>query len=182
MTYTCKAVPPVAGMGKRFLPVTKSKMKEMLPLIGRPLIQCAADHARDAGIEELIFVTAVGKGAQEDYFDTAEALEQRVRADRKTDASDAFERTRMAEKAMSFRRQSKPLGLGHDVRPTECWFEDETFAALPPDEVTRAFHGALRQTVAAYRGTRSHVIAIMNVPRGKASSYGILDISRGNGR
>ncbi len=182
MTHIRKAVFPVAGMGTRFLPATKSIPKEMLPLIDRPLIQYAVDEARAAGIEEFIFVTAAGKGALEDYFDTAAALEQRLSASGKTDALAALERTRMAEGALSFVRQSKPLGLGHAVRLAERLVGDEPFAVLLPDDVIRAPQGALSQMVVAHRETRGHMVATMDVPRAKTSSYGILDVSREHGR
>lgn len=116
MTHIRKAVFPVAGMGTRFLPATKAIPKEMLPLVDRPLIQYAVDEAREAGIEEFIFVTAAGKGALEDYFDTAAALEQRLEAAGKAEALAALERTRMPEGALSFIRQAQPRGLGHAVR------------------------------------------------------------------
>jgi UTP--glucose-1-phosphate uridylyltransferase len=99
MTHIRKAVFPVAGMGTRFLPATKTIPKEMLTLIDRPLIQYAVDEAREAGIEEFIFVSAAGKGALEDYFDTAAALEHRLRAASKNDALAALGRTRMSEVA-----------------------------------------------------------------------------------
>ena len=182
MTHIRKAVFPVAGMGTRFLPATKSIPKEMLPLIDRPLIQYAVDEARAAGIEEFIFVTAAGKGALEDYFDTAAALEQRLSASGKTDALAALERTRMAEGALSFVRQSKPLGLGHAVRLAERLVGDEPFAVLLPDDVIRAPRGALSQMVAAHRETGGHMVATMDVPRSKTSSYGILDVSSEHGR
>ncbi len=182
MTHIRKAIFPVAGMGTRFLPATKSIPKEMLPLIDRPLIQYAVDEARAAGIEEFIFVTAAGKGALEDYFDTAAALEHRLSASGKTDALAALERTRMPEGALSFVRQSKPLGLGHAVRLAERLVGNEPFAVLLPDDVIRAPQGALSQMVAAHRETRGHMVATMDVPRAQTSSYGILDVSSENGR
>ena len=171
MTHIRKAVFPVAGMGTRFLPATKSIPKEMLPLVDRPLIQYAVDEARAAGMEEFIFVTAVGKGALEDYFDTATALEQRLVANGKTDALAALDRTRMPEGALSFVRQNAPLGLGHAVRLARRLVGDEPFAVLLPDDVIRAPQGAL-----------GHMVATMDVPRQDTSSYGILDVAQQNGR
>ncbi|KAG1647271.1 UTP--glucose-1-phosphate uridylyltransferase [Nymphon striatum] len=103
-------------MGTRFLPATKSIPKEMLPLVDRPLIQYAVDEARKAGIEEFIFVSAAGKGALEDYFDTAAALEMQLKAKGKTEALEALAPTRMPEGALTILRQAQPLGLGHAVR------------------------------------------------------------------
>lgn len=182
MTHIRKAVFPVAGMGTRFLPATKSIPKEMLPLVDRPLIQYAVDEARAAGIEEFIFVTAAGKGALEDYFDTAAALEQRLVSGGKTDALAALERTRMREGALSFIRQNNPLGLGHAVRLTQRLVGDEPFAVLLPDDVIRAPQGALAQMVAAHADNRGHMVATMDVPLARTSSYGVLDVAREEGR
>lgn len=182
MTHIRKAVFPVAGMGTRFLPATKSIPKEMLPLIDRPLIQYAVDEARAAGIEEFIFVTAAGKGALEDYFDTAAALEQRLIANGKTEALAALDGTRMSEGALSFVRQSKPLGLGHAVRLAERLVGNEPFAVMLPDDVIRAPQGALSQMVAAHKDIRGHMVATMGVPRAQTSSYGILDVASETGR
>lgn len=176
MTHIRKAVFPVAGMGTRFLPATKSIPKEMLPLVDRPLIQYAVDEARAAGIEEFIFVTAAGKGALEDYFDTAAALEQRLLANGKTAATEALACTKMPEGALSFVRQNNPLGLGHAVRLARRLVGDEPFAVLLPDDVIRAPQGALSQMVAAHKHNRGHMVATMNVSREQVSSYGVLDI------
>ena len=182
MTHIRKAVFPVAGMGTRFLPATKTIPKEMLPLVDRPLIQYAVDEARAAGIEEFIFVTAAGKGALEDYFDTAAALEQRLTANGKTSALAALEGTRMAEGALSFVRQNNPLGLGHAVRLAKRLIGNEPFAVLLPDDVIRGPQGALSQMVAAHASHRGHMVATMDVPRAATSSYGILDVDQTKGR
>lgn len=182
MSHIRKAVFPVAGMGTRFLPATKSIPKEMLPLVDRPLIQYAVDEARAAGIEEFIFVTAAGKGALEDYFDTAAALEQRLTANGKTSALAALDRTRMPEGALSFVRQNNPLGLGHAVRLAARLIGNEPFAVLLPDDVIRGPQGALSQMVAAHAQHRGHMVATMDVPRAATSSYGILDVANTRGR
>ena len=182
MTHIRKAVFPVAGMGTRFLPATKSIPKEMLPLVDRPLIQYAVDEARQAGIEEFIFVTAAGKGALEDYFDTAAALEQHLAASGKAGALEALARTRMPEGALTFVRQNAPRGLGHAVRLAERLVGDEPFAVLLPDDVIRAPRGALSQMVAAHAENRGHMVATMPVSREKTSSYGILDVAEEEGR
>ena len=182
MSNIRKAVFPVAGMGTRFLLATKSIPKEMLPLVDRPLIQYAVDEARAAGIEEFIFVTAAGKGALEDYFDTAATLEQRLIEKGKTDALDALESTRMAEGALAFVRQKAPLGLGHAVGLARRLVGDEPFAVLLPDDVIRGPQGALAQMVAAHRTTRGHMVATMDVPRQETESYGILNVAQESGR
>lgn len=182
MTHIRIAVLPVAGMGTRFLPATKSVPKEMLPLVDRPLIQYAIDEARQAGIEQFIFVTAAGKGALEDYFDTAAALEQRLKKAGKGDALAALAKTKLPEGALSFVRQSNPRGLGHAVRLAKRLVGNEPFAVLLPDDVIRARRGAMAQMVAAHECQRGHMVATMEVPRRRTKSYGILDISHEKGR
>ena len=108
-----KAVLPVAGLGTRFLPVTKSVPKELLPVVDRPLIQYAVDEAREAGIEQMIFVNGRGKGMIEDHFDLAYELE-RTMSDRSKDGS-VLEGTRLKPGNSVFVRQQEPLGLGHAI-------------------------------------------------------------------
>lgn len=182
MTRIRKAVFPVAGLGTRFLPATKSVPKEMLPLVDRPLIQYAVDEARKAGIEEFIFVTAAGKGALEDYFDTAAALEQRLEQNGKKTALAALGQTRMPEGTLSFIRQDQPRGLGHAVKLAQRAVGDEPFAVLLPDDVIRAPRGALAQMVDAHAQTGGHMVATMDVPRAQTSSYGVLDVDHQDGQ
>ncbi len=182
MTRIRKAVFPIAGLGTRFLPATKSVPKEMLPLVDRPLIQYAVDEAREAGIDEFIFVTAAGKGALEDYFDTAAALEQQLKSKGKTSALEALEPTRMPEGALTIVRQDSPKGLGHAVRLAKRLVGDEPFAVLLPDDVIRGEKGALAQMVEAHSAIGGHMVATMNVRREMTSSYGVLDVSEDMGR
>ncbi len=182
MTHIRKAVFPVAGMGTRFLPATKSIPKEMLTLIDRPLIQYAVDEAREAGIEEFIFVSAAGKGALEDYFDTAAALETRLEALGKTDALAALAPTRMPEGALTILRQAQPLGLGHAVRQAKNLIGDEAFAVILPDDVIKGERGALAQMVDAHRDVGGHMVATMDVSRADTSKYGVLDVENETGR
>lgn len=182
MSHIRKAVFPVAGMGTRFLPATKSVPKEMLPLVDRPLIQYAVDEAREAGIEEFIFVSAAGKGALEDYFDTAAALEASLRAKGKTEALESLATTRMAEGALTILRQGRALGLGHAVRQAKRLIGDEPFAVLLPDDVIMGNKGALAQMVEAHSDVGGHMVATMNVPLKATSSYGVLDVHREDGR
>jgi UTP--glucose-1-phosphate uridylyltransferase len=182
MTQIRKAVFPVAGMGTRFLPATKSMAKEMLTLVDRPLIQYAVDEAREAGIEEFIFVSAAGKGALEDYFDTAAALEHHLRTAGKPDALAALQQTRMPEGALTILRQAQPLGLGHAVRQAKRIIGNEPFAVLLPDDVIKGRRGALAQMVQAYRKFSGHMVATMDVPRVDTVKYGVLDVEHENGR
>ncbi len=182
MTHVRKAVFPVAGMGTRFLPATKSVPKEMLPIVDRPLIQYAIDEAREAGIEEFIFVSAAGKGALEDYFDTAAALEMRLKAAGKDAALDALAPTRMPEGALTILRQANPKGLGHAVRQAKRHIGNEPFAVLLPDDLIKGTPGALSQMVHAHATVGGHMVATMDVPREAVSAYGVLDVVSEQGR
>lgn len=182
MSHIRKVILPVAGMGTRFLPATKTIPKEMLTLVDRPLIQYAVDEARDAGIEDFIFVSAAGKGALEDYFDTAAALETRLQAAGKTDALAAIECARMPEGALTILRQAQPLGLGHAVRQAKKLIGDDAFAVILPDDVIKADKGALGQMVDAHRDLGGHMVATMDVPRADISKYGVLDVASEHGR
>ena len=111
-----KAIFPVAGLGTRFLPATKSIPKEIMTLVDRPLIQYAIDEARAAGIKEFIFVTSRGKGALEDYFDHAHELEATLKKSGKDDLLETLRTTNMESGAIAYIRQHRALGLGHAVR------------------------------------------------------------------
>jgi UTP--glucose-1-phosphate uridylyltransferase len=128
-----KAIFPVAGLGTRFLPATKSIPKEIMTLVDHPLIQYAIDEARAAGIREFIFVTSRGKSALEDYFDAAPELESALRKKGKTDLLDALKTTTMDSGAIAYVRQQKPLGLGHAVWCARRLLSDEPFAVILPD-------------------------------------------------
>ncbi len=171
-----KAVFPVAGMGTRFLPATKSVPKEIMTLVDRPLIQYAIDEAREAGITEFIFVTSRGKGALEDYFDRAPELESSLRAKGKTALLETLEATNMDSGAIAYVRQHQALGLGHAVWCARHLIGDEPFAVLLPDDVIAAETGCLSQMVEAYAETGGNMIAAMEVAPEKASSYGIMDV------
>jgi len=182
MTHVRKAVFPVAGMGTRLLPATKSVPKELVTLIDRPIIQYAVDEARAAGIEEFIFVSAAGKGALEDYFDTAAQLEQSLAAKGKTAILEKLQMTRLPEGSLQILRQDRPRGLGHAVRVARRLIGDEPFAVLLPDDVIRAGRPALAQMVEAHAETGGHMLATMDVPRTDTSKYGILDVTGDRGR
>lgn len=177
-----KAIFPVAGMGTRFLPATKSVPKEIMTLVDRPLIQYAIDEARAAGIKEFIFVTSRGKGALEDYFDLAPQLEQELRKKGKTELLEALEATNMDSGAIAYVRQHKALGLGHAVWCARRLIGNEPFAVMLPDDVIAAETPCLQQMVEAYAETGGNMVAAMEVPPERASSYGMLDISEENGQ
>lgn len=170
------AIFPVAGMGTRFLPATKSVPKEIMTLVDRPLIQYAIDEARAAGITEFIFVTSRGKGALEDYFDLASNLEEELRRKGKDDLLKVLEETNMDSGAIAYVRQHKALGLGHAVWCARRLIGDQPFAVILPDDVIAAEKPCLQQMVEAYQETGGNMVAAMEVAPEKTSSYGILDV------
>lgn len=176
-----KAIFPVAGLGTRFLPATKSIPKEIMTLVDRPLIQYAIDEARAAGITEFIFVTSRGKSALEDYFDHAPELESALRNAGKTQLLQALETTNMDSGAIAYIRQHRPLGLGHAVWCGRRLIGNEPFAVILPDDVIAAEKPCLAQMIEAFEETGGNVVAAMEVPPEKASSYGVLDIAEDMG-
>ena len=167
-----KAVFPVAGLGTRLLPATKTMPKEMLTIVDRPLIQYAVDEAREAGIEQLIFVTGRGKSSLVDYFDMSFELEATMtRAGKSLDPLSAS-RTGYGEIVSV--RQQQPLGLGHAVWCARHVVGDEPFAVLLPDDLMVGEPGALKQMVAAYNEVGGNIVCAADVPRDKTGSYGIV--------
>ncbi len=176
-----KAIFPVAGMGTRFLPATKSVPKEIMTLVDRPLVQYAIDEARAAGITEFIFVTSRGKSALEDYFDHNLVLEQDLKSKGKDDLLEVLNATNMESGAIAYIRQHKALGLGHAVWCARRLIGDEPFAVMLPDDVIAADKPCLQQMVEAYEETGGNMVAAMEVPQEKTSSYGILDTGQNVG-
>jgi UTP--glucose-1-phosphate uridylyltransferase len=176
-----KAIFPVAGLGTRFLPATKSVPKEIMTLVDRPLIQYAIDEAREAGIKEFIFVTSRGKGALEDYFDHAPVLEQELRKKGKTELLEALKNTNMESGAIAYIRQHKALGLGHAVWCARRLIGNEPFAVILTDDVIAAERPCLKQMVDAYEERPGCMVAAMEVPRERTSSYGVLDVAEDMG-
>ena len=172
-----KAIFPVAGLGTRFLPATKSVPKEIMTLVDRPLIQYAIDEARAAGIEDFIFVTSRGKSALEDYFDHAPDLEASLRASGKDQLLEVLQSTNMDSGAIAYMRQHKPLGLGHAVSCARKLIGNEPFAVILPDDVIAAEKPCLQQMVEAYEETGGAMVAAMEVAPKQTSSYGILDVA-----
>ncbi|RJL04908.1 UTP--glucose-1-phosphate uridylyltransferase [Paracoccus aestuarii] len=177
-----KAIFPVAGLGTRFLPATKSIPKEILSLVDKPLIQYAIDEARAAGIKEFIFVTSRGKGALEDYFDHAHELESSLKKSGKDKLLDILRSTNMDSGAIAYIRQHKALGLGHAVWcARRLMNEDEPFAVVLTDDVIQGEPPCLQQMIEAYGETGGSMVATMEVAPEKASSYGVLDVAEDMG-
>ena len=168
-----KAVFPVAGLGTRFLPATKAIPKELLPIVDRPLIQYAVDEAREAGIEQMIFVTGRGKTALVEHFDMAYELETTM-GERGKDLSD-LDATRLPPGNLITVRQQVPLGLGHAIWCARAIVGDEPFAILLPDELMVGTPGCMAQMVEAYEEVGGNLISVLEVPREEVSSYGVID-------
>ena len=175
-----KAVFPVAGLGTRFLPATKAIPKEMLPVVDRPLIQYAVDEAREAGIEQMIFVTGRGKSAIEDHFDIAFELE-RTMTDRGKDIS-VLEPTRLGPGNCAYVRQQEPMGLGHAIWCARDIVGDEPFAIFLPDEFMHGSPGCMAQMVAEYEKVGGNLLSVLEVPREQVSSYGVIDPGQADGK
>lgn len=174
-----KAVFPVAGLGTRFLPATKAIPKEMLPIVDRPLIQYAVDEAREAGIEQMIFVTGRGKSAIEDHFDIAYELEKTM-SERGKDLS-VLEPTRLGPGNCAYVRQQEPLGLGHAIWCARDIVGDEPFAIFLPDEFMHGSPGCMKQMVEAYHKIGGNMISVLEIPHDKVSSYGVIKPGQSEG-
>ncbi|WP_230629627.1 UTP--glucose-1-phosphate uridylyltransferase GalU [Sphingomonas sp. Leaf37] len=175
-----KAVFPVAGLGTRFLPATKSIPKEMLTVVDKPLIQYAVEEALEAGIEQIIFVTGRGKGALEDHFDISYELEDTMHARGKSLA--VIEGIRQKPGSPVYVRQQEPLGLGHAVWCAREIVGDEPFAVLLPDELMVGQPGFLAQMVEAYDKVGGNVIGALEVENSETDKYGIISPGAVDGR
>ena len=177
-----KAVFPVAGMGTRFLPATKAVPKEMLPVVDKPVIQYAVEEAKEAGIEQFIFVTGRGKHVIEDHFDHAYELESLLSARDKTEELNSLLEGLPKSGSVSFTRQQKPLGLGHAVWCARHLVGDEPFAVLLPDDLLVGKPGALRQMIAAYNNVGGGaIVAAEQKPREETKRYGVIDPGKTTG-
>ena len=172
-----KAIFPVGGLGTRFLPATKSMPKEMLPVVDTPLIHYAFEEARAAGIEQFIFVTGRNKHAIEDHFDHVHELQTHLGAKQKRRELDRISAWLPEPGSVSFTRQQEPRGLGHAVWCARHLIGDEPFAVILADDMVHAKKPCLKQMVEAYEHTGGNILGVMDIPREKTSSYGIVDIN-----
>src|SRR5579884_3540359 len=168
-----KAVFPAAGLGTRFLPVTKSQPKEMLPLVDKPIIQYGVEEAIDSGIENIIIVTGRCKTAIEDHFDVSFELEYLLESRGKIKE---LEIVRHVSELIhvAYIRQKEALGLGHAVLVTRELAGDEPFAVVLADDVIQSTRPCLRQLLDVFEHTGCSVLAVMEVPREKISAYGVI--------
>ncbi|MFU7526952.1 UTP--glucose-1-phosphate uridylyltransferase [Qipengyuania sp. ASV99] len=177
-----KAVFPVAGLGTRFLPATKAIPKELLPIVDRPLIQYAVDEAREAGIEQMIFVTGRGKTAIVEHFDVAYELEDTM-SERGKDLS-VLDSSRFTPGDIITVRQQVPMGLGHAIWCARAIVGDEPFAIFLPDELMvgkAGGTGCMKQMVDAYEEVGGNLISVLEVPWQEVSSYGVIDPGKASG-
>src|SRR5437763_10068219 len=169
-----KAVFPAAGLGTRFLPITKAQPKEMLPLVDKPIIQYSVEEARNSGVNNIILVTGRGKNAIEDHFDVSVELETFLEARGKKELLAEIRKISNLIN-VSYVRQGEPLGLGHAVLLTRPLVGDEPFAVVLGDDVIDANPPALRQMIDVFEELDGPVLAIEEVPRENVSAYGIID-------
>jgi UTP--glucose-1-phosphate uridylyltransferase len=169
-----KAVFPAAGLGTRFLPATKAQPKEMLPLVDKPLIQYGVEEAIQSGIPNIIIITGRGKSAIEDHFDVSFELENMLESRGKTDLL-AVVRNVSDMINVCYLRQKEALGLGHAVMRAREQISDEPFAVVLADDVIDANPPCLKQLLDVYESFASPVLAVMEVPAGSISSYGVVD-------
>ena len=177
-----KAVFPVGGMGTRFLPATKALPKEMLPIVDKPLIQYAVEEARDAGIEEFIFITGRGKSAIEDHFDYSHELNTLLEERHKEVDLKAVTALLPPAGAISYTRQQEPLGLGHAVWCARHLVDDEPFAVLLADELFLSERPCLRQLLDVYDERGGCVFGLGEVSPEQTRRYGIVAPAEDDGQ
>ena len=178
MKKITKAVFPVAGMGKRFLPATKVSPKEMLPIVDKPLIQYAVEEAISAGITELIFITGRTKRSITDHFDKAYELENELERSGELEKLEIIRNIIPKDVTCIFIRQAEPLGLGHAVLCAKPVIGDQPFVVLLPDDLVESSnHGVTKQLVDIFQQEGKSIVAVEHVPKEDVSKYGIVDIS-----
>ena len=175
-----KVVFPVGGLGTRFLPATKSMPKEMLPVVDKPIIHYAFEEAMEAGIEQFIFVTGRNKSAIEDHFDHSYELQHTLSSRDKRKELALTSDWLPPAGSISYTRQQAPLGLGHAVWCARNLVGDEPFAVILADDMVLAKTPCLKQMIKQYKC--GNMAAVMEVPREKTKSYGILDIAKEEGK
>jgi UTP--glucose-1-phosphate uridylyltransferase len=176
-----KAVFPVAGLGSRFLPVTKASPKEMLPIVDKPLIQYAVEEAAAAGITEMIFVTGRNKRAIEDHFDKAYELETELERKGKKVLLDMVRSVLPEGVRCIYIRQAEPLGLGHAVLCAQPVVGDAPFAVVLADDLMDSEPPAMARMAQVFEREGSSLLGVEEVPRDQTQSYGIVTIDRMEG-
>src|SRR5436190_21503681 len=175
ITRVTKAVFPVAGLGTRFLPVTKASPKEMMPVVDKPLIQYAVEEAAAAGITDMIFITGRNKRAIEDHFDKAYELETELAARNKNALLEAVQAATPRGVNCIYIRQTEALGLGHAVLCAEPVINNEPFAVFLADDLIDSIVPVMRQMTDIAEREQYSVIGVMPVPEEQVSSYGVVE-------
>ena len=169
-----KAVIPAAGLGTRFLPVTKALPKEMLPIVDKPIIQYIIEEAVSSGIEDILIITSRGKWPIVDYFDRSPELEAALEGKGNSERLDMIkELSGMAN--IHYIRQNEPLGLGHAVYCARTFVGNEPFAVLLGDDIVKSDVPALKQLIEVAVKNNSSVIGVREVPTSDVSKYGIIE-------
>lgn len=175
------AVFPAAGLGTRFLPITKSMPKEMLPVIDKPIIQYAVDEAVQAGVSRLIFVTSHTKRSLEDYFDSNYELESRLQAANKSNALAEIQSILPKHVQCIYIRQKEPAGLGDAILQVKDVVGEQPFAVLLPDDIIACEKAScLQQMIDHYQKVKHSILAVQSVPSSDVSKYGIVKVSDEN--
>lgn len=177
-----KAILPVAGLGTRFLPATKSSPKEMLPVVDKPLVQYAVEEAVAAGINEIVFVTSRAKKAIEDHFDPGSELENLLQEQGKHEMLAGLHRLLPPHVRYTYVRQPQALGLGHALWCARALIDDEPFAVILPDDLMDADPGVLQQLLVQFDASGGSVIAVQTMGRDEAGEHGIVHCPHGIGR
>ncbi|MBC6980189.1 UTP--glucose-1-phosphate uridylyltransferase GalU [Caulobacter sp. 17J80-11] len=177
-----KAVLPVAGLGTRVLPGTKTVPKELLNVVDRPILSYIVEEGRKAGIEHFVFVTGRNKAAIEDYFDHAVELEAQLEAKGKTELLEQLRAELPKAGEMSFVRQMQPLGLGHAVWCARDVIGNDPFAVILPDVIVDAEPNCLAQLADAFERTGANIIGVEQVPENETHKYGIVAPAERDGR
>lgn len=180
MVKTC--ILPVAGLGSRFLPATKSIPKEMLVVVDKPLIQYAVEEAKAAGFERFIFVSSQGKSAIEDHFDRLQLLEQILETRKKYDLLDKIVSSALEPGQAVYIRQPAPLGLGHAILCARHLIDEDSFAVILADDLILSDAPCLKQMTDAYKPEDGNMVATMVVEPDHVSRYGILTIASEDGQ
>lgn len=180
MAMIRKAVFPVAGLGTRFLPVTKASPKEMLPVVDKPLIQYAAEEAEAAGIDQLVFVTGRAKRSIEDHFDKAYELEIELKNAGKDKLLEIVQNILPSHVSCVYLRQAEALGLGHAVLCAKSVVGDEPFAVILADDLIRGEgKGAVAQMSELYDRHGCSILCVEEVPADETHKYGIVQTEPG---
>jgi UTP--glucose-1-phosphate uridylyltransferase len=173
---------PVAGLGTRFLPATKTMPKELLPVVDKPLIQYAVEEAHAAGIDQVCFVTGRGKTSLVDHFDVAFELEATLRERGKQELLDLLDKMRVMHGSIMTVRQQEPLGLGHAIWCARAFIGEDPFAIILPDDLVLSETPCTKQLADAYMETGGNIVAVTEVPPEQTNKYGILDIGTDDGK